>query len=185
MKKWQISSDKKIFSKKIFTLREAECYHPVKEVKHSFFLIDTMNWINIVALTDKEEFIMVKQHRLGTDEITVETPAGLIEKNENPEIAAGRELKEETGYKPDKMIFLKKLSANPSIQNNYIYFYLALGCKKIFEQNLDEAEDIEIQILSVEQITEMIKNGSIDHSIALNALNLYFLSDFCKYTIKI
>jgi 8-oxo-dGTP pyrophosphatase MutT (NUDIX family) len=116
---------------------------------------------------------MVKQHRLGTDDLTIETIAGLIEKDEDPLEAAKRELMEETGYKEGEIIFLKKVSVNPAILNNHIYFYFATGCRKVSKQNLDAAEDIEILLYSEDEIIKMIKDGTINHSIVIAALSLY------------
>jgi ADP-ribose pyrophosphatase len=176
MNKWTIQSEKELFRKRIFAIKNMVCYHPDKDVTHQFFTLTSPDWINIVAVTDDGKIIMVRQHRLGTDEITLETPGGLVEGNESPEETAQRELREETGYVAGEMHLLKKLTNNPAIFNNYIYFYYAANCKKIHEQDLDAAEDIEVVTFSRDEIMDMISHGSINHTIIVSALYLYFLS---------
>ncbi|MCP4136032.1 MAG: NUDIX hydrolase [bacterium] len=185
MEKWITKNKKQVFHKRIFTLNDLECYHPGKSVSHNFFILDTNDWINVVALTEEGHFIMVKQHRLGTDSITIETPGGVIESDESAQNTALRELLEETGYEPEEIFLLKKLSANPAIMNNYIHFYFASGCKKKSEQNLDHAEDIDIVTFPADEIISMIKKGSIEHSIVITALSLYFMSEHCDYPVKL
>lgn len=177
MIKWKKKESKTLLKTNIFKIESTECYHTEKDVVHEFNTIISNNWINVVAETIDGKIIMVRQHRLGTDEITLETPAGLIEKEEAPELAAARELKEETGYTSKKITLLKKLSANPAILNNYIYFYYAYDCIKTSPQNLDKSEDIEIAEYTKDEVITMIRNGSINHSIIVTALSLYFMSE--------
>ncbi|MBN1533208.1 MAG: NUDIX hydrolase [Spirochaetes bacterium] len=153
-----------------------ECRHPDKGVAYDFFTIDTSNWINVVARTDGGDFILVRQHRLGSDEVTLETAGGLIEPGEQPESCARRELLEETGYECGSVHLLKRLAVNPAIMNNAIYIYYAGRCRKVADQRLDLAEDIEIVTCSEERIRDMIESGVIDHSIVVMALQLYFQS---------
>lgn len=176
MKKWVLQNKKNVFKSPLFSIESLSCRHPEKNVDHDFYVIDMTDWINIVAITDAGRFIMVRQHRLGTNECTLETPAGLIEANEPPEKAAGRELLEETGYTAGEIVLLKKLSVNPAIINNHLYFYLATGCVKSSAQNLDPAEDIEVLDFSHEEIISMIHSGKINHSIIITAFSLYFMS---------
>lgn len=178
MKKWTKKTEKELFRMRIFAMKDIECYHPDKKVTHRFFTLSSPDWINIVATTDEGRLIMVRQHRLGTDDITLETPGGLIEGGESPEETALRELREETGYEAGTIHLLKKLTNNPAIFNNYIYFYYAGNCKKIHEQDLDAAEDIEVETFSREEIMDLIANGMINHTIIISALYLYFLSEW-------
>ncbi len=175
MKKWIKEEQSELFNEKLYNIQNYKCFHPDKKVTHNFHIIETFDWINIIALTDDNKFIMVKQHRLGTDDLTIETVAGLIEEKEDPLEAARRELLEETGYKEEDIIFMKKSAVNPAIMNNHIYFYLATGCKKAGEQCLDPAEDIEVLFLSKDEIVKMIDEGTIDHSIAIAGISLYLL----------
>ena len=179
MVKWIIKNKNIIYENNVFSLIKNICYHKLFKREHNFFTLNTRDWINIVALTDDNKFIMVKQHRLGTDEITIETPGGLTESAETPDDTASRELLEETGYSCKNIYLLKKLSVNPAILNNYIYFYFAPHCIKTAEQNLDEAEDIEIMLLTKNDIDTMIENGEINHSIIVTAFYLYFNSHLC------
>lgn len=176
MKKWIKKNNNEIYHRRILSLAEVECFHPGKQISHTFISLSIPDWINIIAVTDDDKFIMVKQHRIGTDEITLESPGGIAEINESPEVTAIRELREETGYEAGEIHLLKKLSANPAIQNNYIYFFYARNCKKIHSQNLDQEEDIEVLTLTHDEIAEMIRNGGINHSIINTAFYLYFLS---------
>ncbi len=174
MEKWIIKDRNTIFDEKLYRVKNLNCYHPHKKINYDFHIIETFDWINIIALTEDDKIIMVKQHRLGTDELTIETVAGMIEHGEDPMEAAKRELLEETGYKEGSMVFLKKAAVNPAIINNHIYYYLAKGCRKVSDQRLDEAEDIEIMLYLEDEIKTMIKDGLIDHSIVIAALSLYF-----------
>ena len=97
MDKWIRKSEQELFRRRIFSVKDVECYHPAKKVTHKFFTLQSPDWINVVAETVDHRFIMVRQHRLGTDEITLETPGGIVEEGESAETSALRELLEETG----------------------------------------------------------------------------------------
>ncbi len=176
MKKWIIKDRDLIYKGNIFAVERLRCAHPEKIHHHDFFIMKNPDWINIVALTEDHRFILVKQHRLGIDEHTLETPAGLVEPGEDHLAAAGRELEEETGYQPKRIFLMKKLAANPAIMNNWIYFYCAVGCTKSGSQSLDPAEDIDVILYTRDEVIQLIQKGSINHSIIITALGLYFLS---------
>jgi ADP-ribose pyrophosphatase len=174
MDKWIRKTEQELFRRRIFSVTDVECYHPRKNVTHKFFTLQTPDWINVVARTADGRFIMVRQHRLGTDEITIETPGGIVEEGESPDTSARRELLEETGYEAGEMFLMKKLSVNPAIFNNYIYFYYAPDCRKAGSQNLDLAEDIEVATHTQEEIMELIADGTINHTLIVTACYLYF-----------
>ena len=184
MKKWEIKNRNIIYKGRIFTIQDLECYHPQKDVSHNFYILKHPDWVNVVAATEDDKIILVKQHRLGTDEFTIETPAGIVEPDEVPEHAARRELMEETGYSANDMILLKKLSANPAIMSNDIYFYYAPKAVKAASQSLDLAEDIEVILSTQNEMISMLKQDVITHSIIITALSLYFLSNYCSIPIE-
>ena len=174
MEKWEKISENDIYKNHIFTLKNYSCHNGKKQVNHDFKIIETFDWINIVPVTEDGKIIMVHQHRLGTDEITIETPGGLCDPGENHLKTAERELSEETGYKAGQFTVLAELRNNPAIMNNNIYYYLAEGCIKTGNQSLDAAEDIELSEHSLDEIQTMINDGTINHSIVVLALKLYF-----------
>jgi ADP-ribose pyrophosphatase len=173
MDKWIKKSEQELFRRRIFSVKDIECYHPEKKVTHKFFTLQTPDWINVVARTVDNKFIMVRQHRLGTDEITIETPGGIVEEGESPDKSALRELLEETGYEAGELFLMKKLSVNPAIFNNYIYFYFARDCRKTGAQSLDLAEDIDVVTYTKSEIMELIGNGTINHTLIVAAYYLY------------
>lgn len=181
MEKWQVRSQKTDYKNRIFTMRNLDCMHNSKNVQNDFYIIDTFNWVNVIALTTDGKFILVKQHRLGTDELSIETPGGVIDEGENPEDCAVRELREETGYTGKSVHMLKSLWVNPAIMSNRITFYLIEGCEPSASQDLDDAEDIEVLTVTVNELRDMITDGRFTHSIALNGLGLYFLSQYNRF----
>jgi 8-oxo-dGTP pyrophosphatase MutT (NUDIX family) len=174
MKKWIEKSRKTHFTRRLFTLSDVECLHPDKGVTHNFFRIETLDWINVVALPPDGKFILVRQHRLGNGEITIETPGGVMDPGEDPQEAALRELLEETGYEALGISLMGRHAANPAIMNNSVYFYRAWDCVRKREQKLDPAEDIEILVTEEKTLREMMLDGRISHSIVMTALLMYF-----------
>ena len=112
----------------------------------------------------------------GAEEIVLELPGGMIDENEKPEIAGRRELLEETGFSSNDFIYLGKSRPNPAWQNNWIYHFLALNCKKSDATSFDEHESIITKLVPVAEIESLIKNGEFTHSLAVAAFyyfNLY------------
>jgi len=181
MEKWEIRERKTDYRNGLFNIRKLDCLHNKKKIQHDFFVIDTYSWINVIALTPDGKFILVKQHRLGTDEISIETPGGVIDDGESPEDCAVRELREETGFAGKSVHLLKSLWVNPAIMSNRINFYLIEDCVLSSTQDLDEAEDIEVITVTADELSEMIGSGSFTHSIAVTGIGLYFLSSHNRF----
>ncbi len=177
MEKWIKKKSVDTKHGRLFTLKRVQCYHPKLDISYDFSLIETMDWINVVAVTEDGRFILVKQHRLGTDTITRETPGGVIEEYESADETALKELIEETGYRPERMHLLGKLAANPAIMGNHIYFYYAENCREAEGQDLDKIEDIEVELCEADEIIRMLKTGELDHAYVVTALSLFFMSE--------
>ena len=145
--------------------------HPVWNKIGTFVTLHAQDWVNIIPVTKAGNIVLVEQYRQGVQEITIETPGGLVEPNEEPMKAAMRECKEETGYYSDsEPIQIARIAPNPAFLDNHCYIYLWKNCEKIGEQELDGNEDIRVFEASPKEIREMIKDGRINHSIALSAL---------------
>ena len=169
---WETKTKKSVFKTKIFEVNELDCFLPSKNIHNTFYSLHLYNWVNIFAITENNEVVLVKQHRIGSDIVTVEVPAGAIEHNEDPKEAAKRELEEETGYTCSKIELIKKIRVNPAIQDNFCYFYIATGCKPTGRVNLDDTEEIEIVKMSIDEVYKNISLNLIDNSLALMAVLL-------------
>ncbi len=174
---WEVQDRKIIYKSGIVSFKEEKCYHTKKKIIHPFFKMEFLDWVNIVPLTTKEEVVLVKQYRFGIDEVTLEVPAGTLDKGEqDPQLAAQRELLEETGYSSNDIVSLGKVAANPAIQNNYCHFYLAKDVILTSEQDLDLTEDIEIELVKLTEIDSLISSGQIKHSLSI--LNLLYAKEY-------
>jgi 8-oxo-dGTP pyrophosphatase MutT (NUDIX family) len=174
IEKWETLSKEFIGNFKIFDIFQYERKHPKTKKISKFYGLNSSNWVNIIPITKENEIILVEQYRHGSDVPEIEIPAGLIEPNEKPIVAAMRECMEETGYKgKEEPVFLGKVKPNPAFLNNYCFHYLWLNCEKKYEQSLDENEDINIIKIPFNQIKTMIENNEINHSLVISALFYY------------
>lgn len=145
----------------------------------TFYVLDAPDWINVVAITTEGKFILVEQFRHGTQKNEIELVGGLVEIGENPQLAALRELREETGYVPtasSRIELIGTVHPNPAFLTNSCYTYLVTECIKTYEQSLDEHERIHVETVTEDEFKKMITAGTIDHSLVLNAYLWYQLS---------
>ncbi|MFH1446997.1 MAG: NUDIX hydrolase [Chloroflexota bacterium] len=163
-------------SYRIFSLRIDTARAPHTGKEHDFYIIDSPDWVNIIPLTQDNQVVMVRQFRHGIKELTLEIPGGMVEKGDNPEDAARRELLEETGYQAKTMSFLGVVHPNPAILTNRCFTYLAHDLEKINGGNFDETEDIEIVLIPITQIPTLTHDGTITHSLVVAAFFWYFLN---------
>ncbi|HEY0429274.1 MAG TPA: NUDIX hydrolase [Pyrinomonadaceae bacterium] len=174
---WKRISSKDIADCRVFRVREDFCERESDGARHSFFVVENPDWVNVIALTKNREVVLIEQFRYGTEEIILEIPGGIVDAGEAHRTAARRELLEETGFSSDEFIFLGKSHPNPAIQNNTIYHYLALGCQKTDETNFDEYESAVTKLVSLEQIPHLIESEQITHSLVLAGFYKLMISE--------
>lgn len=164
---WEKIDSKEVADCRIFKVREDLTQNSETGVRAKFFVIENPDWVNIIALTKDEQVILIKQYRQGSEEITLEIPGGMIDDGEDPIKCAERELQEETGYTPAKMIYLGKSRPNPAIQSNWIYHFFAKDCEKTENVKFDEHENIITSTVPFAEIKELIETEMITHSLVL------------------
>ena len=134
-------------------------------------VLDTRDWVNVVALTGAGELVVVRQYRFGTGRVTTEIPGGVVDPGENPREAAVRELREETGHTAERWTSLGAVEPNPAFQNNLCHHWLAEGAERTHPLALDPGEDIVVDTLPLERVRSMIAEGEIRHSLVICALS--------------
>lgn len=138
---------------------------------HSFYVIDSPDWVNVVAITTGGDVVLARQYRQGVERITLEVPGGLVDPGEEALQAAKRELLEETGYASDTWIHLGTTAPNPAIQSNRLDTYLALEATAIRPPEFDSTEHITLKLVSFSESLAMISSGAIDHALVIVALH--------------
>ncbi|MGO1243186.1 MAG: NUDIX hydrolase [Sphingobacterium sp.] len=170
MEKWKLLDSKYIIKRPWATLRMDKLQMPNGNIKDEYYVLEYPTWVNMVGFTTDQKVLFVKQYRHGAGEILVELPAGVVEPGEEPAQGARREMLEETGYAFQSIEKICALYANPATSGNITHTYLLKGGSKVQEQDLDDSEDIEVIVMSIEQAREYLlanKIGQALHSAAL------------------
>ncbi|MFY9227028.1 MAG: NUDIX hydrolase [Blastocatellia bacterium] len=168
-------NSKEVFNCRVFTIKCENHFLEKTNSNHDFFIIEPTDWVNIIALTQNNEVILVKQYRYGTQNITLEIPGGMIDEGESAEQAAKRELLEETGYESNDWQLLGISDPNPAIQNNKCHIFLAKNSKFTKPPILDNTEEIEILSTPLREISTLIQQRVITHSLVITAFYYYHL----------
>ncbi|MEQ1762334.1 MAG: NUDIX hydrolase [Pyrinomonadaceae bacterium] len=154
----------------MFKVREDTCRRNSDGVESTFFVVENPDWANIVAVTKDREVVLIEQFRHGSGSMILEVPGGMADHGEDPLASASRELIEETGYTPGRMIAIGRSFPNPAIQNNTIHHFLALDCQKTAEVAFDDHESILTRLVPLSELENLVHNGEITHSLAITAI---------------
>lgn len=119
--------------------------------------------VAIIALTEDDELVLVRQYRRPTEEILLEVPAGVPQKGEAGEAAARRELAEETGYYAKNIRQVWEGYSSPGYSNEVIKYYLASDMN-LMKQKTDEDEFIEVDLVDLEACLDLAETGQIKDS---------------------
>ncbi len=144
-----------------------------------FNRINVRNSSIIIPLFKDGSILMVENYRHGARTNLLELPGGLIDADEEPLVAAKRELLEETGYQCSTISYINWTYTWPGRTTQKNFVFLAKGLKKIRKPNLEEFEYSKIRKLTRETVIQEIRSGNIKSSISISAI-LYTLGDFSK-----
>ena len=164
-------SSEYLFKDLWFTVRKETCERPDGKIVSPYYIYEFPTWVTAVAITKDGKFIMEKQYRHAIGLTMTEIPGGCVDDTDaSLEAAIARELKEETGYVFDHYEYLGKTSSNPSTNNNWMHMYLATGGERKVHQELDDNEDIEVILLTVDEVKELLRKNIILQSMHATAL---------------
>lgn len=146
-----------IFSGRIITVHE-DTVMLVDGTTAKRELVDHNGGVGVVAITEKDEILMVRQFRAPYKETIYEIPAGKLEKNEDSRKAGERELEEECGVKAENIFELGKIYPTPGYCSEIIHLY---GASNLTEsaQMLDEGEFLDVYRIPLEEAFEKCMNG--------------------------
>lgn len=168
---WEKLSSRPVGDFRIFTVRSDEKVSPRTGAKHDFYIIDCVDWVNILALTPRGELVMVEQYRHGTNTVELEIPGGIMDRTDASPVHTGvRELREETGYEGENARVLGSVFANPAIMSNTCHMVLIENCAPRHPVEWDSGEDMLTRLVPLAEVPALVAAGRIKHPLVVVAL---------------
>jgi len=175
---WRTIASKPVGDFRIFTVRTDEKISPRNGRTHDFFIIDCVDWVNVLALTPHRELVMVEQYRHGSNTVELEIPGGIMDKTDASPVHTGvRELREETGYEGAGARSLGEVFANPAIMSNTCHTVLVEDCTLQHPVQWDSGEDMLTRLVPIAEVPALISAGKIRHPLVIVALYYFDLWD--------
>ncbi len=155
----------------LFQVRFDLMEHPQSQDQLQRLVLESVDWVNMVAITSDGELVMVRQHRFGVGYATLETPGGMVDPGEDSLAAARRELAEETGYTGGEWSYLGAVEPNPAFHNHLCHHWLAEGVVRTQAPTPSRGEHIAVEVMSEAAVTAAVRSGELKHALALSALS--------------
>lgn len=174
IKKWKILDSEYLIQRPWLTARRDKVELPNGIIHNEYYILEYPTWVNVIAITKDGKFVMIEQYRHGLQDVFTEIVAGVAEKGEDPIDAARRELMEETGYGNGDWQQFCVLSQNPSTTTNLTYTFIAKNVEIISNQNLDNTEDIQVKLMSEQEVRQLLIDDKMKQSLMAAPLWKYF-----------
>lgn len=165
IKPWKILDSKYIFP----DIRADRCQLSNGQIIEPIVL-DYNDEITILALTNSQDVVLVKEYRHAIQKSILQLPGGNVDEGETPLEAAKRELMEETGYQSDKFIEIGRVNPNPANYSNTMIAYLALDAQRTSNLDFYETDQIELLLTPLETVIKMAKTGELIHSLTISTI---------------
>ncbi len=174
---WKILKQDYIYQCPWLKLRKDHIVQPTGIELEDFYVVESADWVNVIAITDDQKIIFERQYRHGIADVCLELPAGSINERETPLQAAQRELLEETGYGEGEWKAFGTYAPNASGMTAVCFTFLACGVRKIAAQHLEPSEDLFIELYPIAEVSSLLRNNDIKEAV-MQAPLWRFLSDY-------
>jgi ADP-ribose pyrophosphatase len=175
-KPWKKIGSRQTSDYRIFTIRTDQVVSPRTQQAHDVYVLDSVDWVNVIALTPERQLVMIEQYRHGSTAVELEIPGGMMDPTDASPVAAGvRELREETGYEGENARILAEILPNPAIMSNTCRTVLVENCRCVHPLQFDHGEDLVTRLVPASEIPQLVAAGKIRHSLVVVALYYFDL----------
>ena len=143
-----------VFETEWFNIERLTPNRPESPEEKPYYRMNAPDGVLILAMTERDEIILVEQFRPAINQHTLEIPAGAIELDEAPEDAAARELLEETGYICKSLTPLGHGRLLGSRLNALEFCFLGSGAAP--DPSYVTKEAIEVRLVSPSELKDLI-----------------------------
>ena len=164
----KILGTEKILKAHVFDIEKVSAELPDGRQRY-YDLVHHGPGVVILPVTDEGKILFVRQYRIGAGSELLELPAGMVNEGEDPDPAAARELREETGYEAGEITRLGGFYASAGYCSEYLYAYLARDLKwNPLPQ--DDDEFISNISMSIQEAYAAAENGEMNDAKTIIAL---------------
>jgi 8-oxo-dGDP phosphatase len=154
---WKVLTREYLSRELWYTVRVDRVELPSGTIIPKYWINEYPPWVSVVAVTADDRVVLIRQYRHGIGAVHFEIPAGTTDPEDTSlEAGARRELLEETGYTGGTWSLLSTLSANPALQNNLSYTFLAEGVTA-GTASPDASEDIRVHLVPIAELERLVE----------------------------
>jgi ADP-ribose pyrophosphatase len=169
MKEWEILRERETAYKNDYIELIKDKVRLPSGVEAEFYALDSNDTIVFLALTNERRAILTEQYRPALGLVILELPAGNLKQGESPQEGAKRELREETGWEAEEIVYLGSFYRNPGRDTGSVHAFIGKGFYQ-HSPKLDRYEWIEPKEMDFEDLLNKVLNNGIKDITTVSAV---------------
>jgi len=158
---WRLIESTYPYRDRWLSLRSDSVRLPNGNMLSPYHVIEIADWVNVVAISDAGDMLLVEQYRHAVTRTMLEIPAGHVDPTEGLEAAARRELLEETGYGGGTWHALGALHPAASRFTNQVHAFLAVGVTRLARPMEEESENLRLHEIPWAEFASDLRSGAL------------------------